>query len=924
MAAYYGQSVGRVSAVGRIDQCLLPNGSCGFRDLSAGAKAPTCGCRRFWLNTGHTATGDSERAWCFCGHHACFHDFARGSPQVNAQVVANGAVVGADVEQPTRPQSQQNPFIAPTWSELIREPVTASSGAGVQNGATINRPTTGLGIRNASQADSINVRLWDALNGFARQQDGSNPSSNLPSTAVPSVADGPTARDGCANIQPRAMGPPINIPHDRPILNQNEQYSATEVATPSVQSRTPDIRAATAPPSNARPGTPLNQARHAPQAGNTATTARQDATTVSDEEECRRRPGRPLSAGPSLSIQEMCNTIENYGRRLSVLENICFNNLPSDEVHDQFQLMDGRVLDLEQWRAEQEHHRNQDDIEEQIQAANDRLDDLENWRTDYLSAQLRDKSQSPEASSSKRKRLLPDTSSFESDGSIDLNAAAHTEAMVLAAIAANAETGPRIDALESRLSELESAAPSFARPWSVEIVLLPFGRNLPGIWFTSEQSTQHSMRSQTQVSEEWPAAFDAPKTSFRSEGADGAWTTASIEAWASSTQDEWLSPKACGPTGTVFQRLASRGFVHDVEFFSPDAGHILSVISEALDGVLSDQATVPSTMLEKYHGLRERFLPLRKVRKSSRLRFLAPAEMVTSTTWNAEFLESSVFMKSNGERRLYLTTPDGYLQPPQPGLNWQTLRDLPLYDADGELQNAQNAGVMIEACWSYNDRLDTAISFHSSFQAAGSPWHRSTAQDPEPLDGDGDHAMSRDAMPQHHDRSVSLASAASVQIIGYNTLPKRRVASFEARSPSKEQEERAQYVMKRRRISSSPELDRRGYNLTPRYSREPPSPFTSDDIGPGRGSQAASSRARGTTPFAYATPHSHFDSRGGDGDTEADDDLPLAQSENGDWEGLPDGPTTSPVSSEGSRNKAVIGNRLDEEDPEQGLTFDEG
>ncbi|KXT08181.1 hypothetical protein AC579_606 [Pseudocercospora musae] len=908
MAAYYGQSVGRVSGVGRIDQALLPHGSCSFRDLSAGAKAPTCGCRRFWLNTGHAAGGEGERAWCFCGHHACFHDVARGSPHDHAQ-------------------SQQNPFMAPTWSQLIREPVTASSGAAVQNGASINGPTTGLGVRNASQADSINDRLWHALNGFARQQDASNPSSNLPSTAVPSVADvGPTARDACAIFHPRAMGPPIHIPHDRPIPNQTEQYSATEVATPSVQSRTPDIPPATALPPTARPRTPLHQSRHAPQAGHAATAAEQHATNVSDEEDCRRRPGRPLSAGPSLSIQEMCNTIENYGRRLSVLENISFNNLPSDEVHDHFQLMDGRVLDLEQWRAEQEHHRDHDDTEEQIQAANDRLEDLENWRTDYLAAQPRDKSDSPEASSSKRTRLLPGTSSFESDGSFDLNAAAHTEAMVLAAIAANAETGPRIDALESRLSALEGAAPSFARPWSVEIVLLPFGRDLPGIWFTSEQSTQRSMRSAAQLSEEWPAACDAPKTSFRSEGSDGAWTTASIEAWASSTQDEWLSPKACGPTGTVFQRLASRGFVHDVEIFAPDAGHMLRVFSEAFDGVLSNQASVPSGMLEKYHGLRERVLPLRKVRKSSRLRFLTPAEMVTPTAWTAEFLESSVFMKSNGERRLYLTTPDGYLQPLQPGLNWQALRDLPLYDADGELQNAQNAGGMIEDCWSYNDRLDTTISLHSSFEAAGSPWHCSTARDTEPLGGDGEHGMSGNAMPQHRDRSVSLASAAPVQIIGCNALPKRRVASFEARSPSKEREERAQYVIKRHRISSSPELDRRGYNLTPRYSREPPSPFTSDDIGPGRSSQGASSRARGTTPFAYATPHSHFDSRGGDGHTEADDDLPLAQSENGDWEGLPDGPTTSPVSSEGSRNnnQAVVGNRQGEEEPEQGLTFDEG
>lgn len=101
---------------------------------------------------------------------------------------------------------------------------------------------------------------------------------------------------------------------------------------------------------------------------------------------------------------------------------------------------------------------------------------------------------------------------------------------------------------------------------------------------------------------------------------------------------------------------------------------------------------------------------------------------------------------------------------------------------------------------------------------------------------------------------------------------------------------------KRRRISISPELERRGVNFTPRWSREPPSPFTSDNLGEGR-SQGTAGRKRGTTPFAYATPHSNsnyigrMDFSGCDGDTEADTEIaaPAATAPEEEWEGVEDG-----------------------------------
>ena len=107
------------------------------------------------------------------------------------------------------------------------------------------------------------------------------------------------------------------------------------------------------------------------------------------------------------------------------------------------------------------------------------------------------------------------------------------------------------------------------------------------------------------------------------------------------------------------------------------------------------------------------------------------------------------------------------------------------------------------------------------------------------------------------------------------------------------------HLTKRRRVSASPGTERRGVNLTPRWSREPPSPFTSEVIVEAR-SQGAGSRKRGATPLAYHTPHSnsnvvaHLDSLLGDGsaagDTEADANLDVLHDDHAEeeWHGVED------------------------------------
>ena len=839
----------------------MPGGSCNYRDLSNGAKAPVCGCTRFWLNThfnGHDPS--TERVWCFCGHHACFHEaFSREQSRVGEPASYNNTVrtVPAGDAHGYDGNAQVHGEMGYNRSEQPRRQISAS----VHLSGSQSRPT-GLGIQSESQqpAQSINTRVWEALNAFARDQDDGRMSittSKLPSTATQSLAGdlraSPTRILQERMQQSRSMGPPVTIPALFPPGSITEEYSATEVATPSIAG-TPDFTAfarqgtqTRSSPSNIRPAQLISNVPRDSQIRQTTELAPLPEPTVLEN--------RQLAPVPEtyVPLQEVQNILRAYGQRIDVLENLSFSHVPADEFHEKLELFDGRLLDVEQWRGDHEESH----VSEAAEAATEQ----------------------------RHRRLLPiETSSFGSDGSYDHNAAMYTDAAVLATLAANAETGPRFDALESRILDLEYASlPSHNRPWHVQVVLLPWGPGLNGVWFSSAEATQHSLKTNTQASEEWSGAQSAPKVSFSS-SSSGAWTTESIQAWADEAQD-WLSPKACGPSGTVFQRLASRGLVQEVSLTASDSRHVLNIITKAFGRILhrdDDKPNPPEA--NQYQGLRESFIPLRKIRKSSRLRFLGTAEMATSATWSARWFDSSVFMKVNdGQRRLYITSPEAYLQSVGPVWTWQKIRKLPLHDASEEEDSAKLSGVAIEACWSYNDRLDQSLSSHASFDSHESQWSiRSQDSDLESVRADPQPTLARYELRSHHQRTVSMPSVSSAAEQVTAIMPKRRVASFETPAPPGHAEVLA--TAKRRRMDASPEAERRGVGLTPRWSREPPSPFTaSENVGDARSQGASSGRKRGATPFAYATPHSnatfvgHVANIGADGDTEADTEMGVAQ-----------------------------------------------
>lgn len=879
MAAFSHRRSGTRSSVGLGQPNEdLPNGSCDFRDLNLGARAATCGCKRFWLNNNHLNGHDwVTAAFCFCGHHACFHTL---------------------LSQPSHAAEHQEQHV--DRSDAVLQGTSDTEAArhrGSQPSSPQTRPA-GLGIRAVSQdqSQSINTRVWEALNQFAREQEeggASDTSSKLPSTAVPSVVgDEARASPQRPAQQYRPMGPPVSIPAYSTNVQGGEDYSATEVATPSIAG-TPDFRALAppgVPPRTSPPtGRLVRPALLDPQVSN----AQQTVEIVGNARSfhAARQSGDPPE--PSMSARDLQSMLQSYGQRLDVLENLSFHHVSPDEIHEKFDLVDGRLIDLEQ------------------------------WRTDLERQQLTPEPAGP--SNSKRRRLLPtETSSFASDGSFDSNAALHTEAAVLATLA----VGPQIDALEARVADLENnAPPSFARPWHVQVVLLPWDRDLRGIWFSSAEATQHSLNSTAQASQEWPGLPAPQNLSFKS-SASAAWTTESIQAWADEAQ-EWLSPKACGPSGTVFQRLASRGLVREVTLTAPDARHISDRVNSCFNFCPLNSGDEAPERTKIFQGLAENFIPLRKVRKSSRLRFLSPPEMVTSACWTASFLDSSVVMKVNdGQRRLYVTTRDAYLQPGERSWSWQKIKELPLFDADGEERAAQADGVAIEACWTYNEHLDQSWSTRSSFTARDLHWSTRDRHVDEPPPGDAENPISPRSDTRHsRQRTASLPSQHSAAQRAKEALPKRRVASFETGATVPLHAERGiSGSAKRRRISTSPEAERKGVGLTPRWSNEPPSPFTSENVVLDAHSQGGGSRKRGNASFAYATPHSNnrIESLGGDGDTEADTEVAGPQSLHGEdeWHGVEDATIRPAQQSDGE--SGVEEAEIDEDDLEDGPTTHQG
>jgi hypothetical protein len=524
--------------------------------------------------------------------------------------------------------------------------------------------------------------------------------------------------------------------------------------------------------------------------------------------------------------------IENHEQRLDQLENASFSQQLLEEVRDGHEHLENVVNELDERVAE---------VEKQQQALND-------------------------ASSVGSRQLV--------NSSMDSRISTTSSALVASAI--DRLDYSRIEALEAQISELQTIAPpSHSRPWEVEVVFLPFGPRLMGVWSSQlsvSQRARMSMLSDDDWTETQNNSVSTAQANLAVHDRSTAWESSATKA---GDQRSWLMPKACGLRSKVDSRLRSRGLVRMIQIKGSDARDVqaamLSAFGKLLETIAEDpyshhehKRAIPQS-LGNYLGLRPAWVPLRKLHKDSCLRFLNTSEMLTPALWNTQFLSSSVAMRATGARRLYITQPDSYIQHlgTTTAWTWQKLRLLGRVYPEPSFDHTPEADAH-EPCWEFDERLDPPPSVHSSIEshlsltlrpvsqgkpeavsasASSSPVSLNASTTPTSLPARPTYPISplkeRHPFRPVHTRTASMPTL--IPLESSNSQPKRRIASFD--NDTQISLIRPQTLKRLRTRSPSRPRD------TPRWSVGPPSPYPYVE--------EFAEMKRGTTPFAYATPHSN-------------------------------------------------------------------
>jgi hypothetical protein len=1021
--AGFGQSAFAQNVLPLPNSRALPTGACNHRDIVG-----TCGCRHFWdkcsadiHESSRERKSNSERStYCVCGHHACFHE-ASVAPATSYskpdELLPAWTPANHNAHNTTLNGSSDQYFLHNRASQANGSRVDEQGHEGSLMSSTTGLPripsvcllsddrypkANALARNDANQScQSIAGLGLSTLNVGAKPN--FNDGQHSVTSTVPDEFDFhahlqaphgelyvPTARDNSvAGVQQSltcsAPGPLDAIREYNQMLHldvsgdtipntynpQDIIQSATEVATPS-NANTPDLGVTDqavgqgkrfieglmrltsnmeqGASHDARPATATSAPAMLPPSSPHPSQEQLHSVLRTASPQALQKLVSYLTPLHNLlsSIPNVANTMREHNDRLSMLENTnSFNYVHPEEMQQTFDTFDGRILHLE-----------------------NRMDDHDTLH------QMIDADQSNQPYG---RRHIAVTESFGSNHSCQSTT---SSALILAAMDRK-DVATEIGTIKDRLEVLEAAAlPTTLNPWEVEIVVLPWGRDLRGIWFSPDEPMHEPLKSVTQDSEEWTQARSStlgqsraslgpfrdtdssPHPSARSRSShpfsdsESGWSSQEISEWASGSSDDLLSPKACGSNNLVYKRLKSRGFVLDVKLTSASANDIQATISHAYKDLLgrfnlADENE--SAMINSYPGLRASFIPLRKVAKDSRLRFLTPSEMASSALWSAQFLAAGVMMRvSGGKKRLYVTERESYIQSDDIGgsWTWQQMRILPRHQPDADLQmdgNDEQCQPQVpeadarEACWAFFEAYDAPpASINSSFASrqsvelsmrpADRDWRRSMTpssilrnrQPPQPIS----------PLSEFHQLRPSRQRTASASMIEpmISTASKRRLNSSPVKQSSAPQQPGITMArLKRRRVtdSSSSQPEARfedahatSWANTPRRSREPQSPFfssepqllplprTSSDLTsrPSEKSLAALGRS---TPSAYATPYSgafladcHI---GGGGDTEPDDDN-MYQDDDGEqsWRGLTNGEDES-----GSDNDAEAGAEID-------------
>lgn len=844
----------------------LPGGPCNFVDLAQGANGAKCGCRRFWSRqtAGAAYPGNysaDQAGWCMCSHHACYHDDAQAATAqapMPAQAPLPDVTAGQENEKPRGNREPLSPV-----QDLVPFNMPSSLGGAAMDFATLNFASFSSNMLDAAtipQDDRTVIApdnsMPDTLSwrNYVQSQTGHTPLPPIPSECLmPSQTASTTSSSQMRYLRPFA-GKGLQTLSSVPGPAVRDIVKNADDLDGRVDHDTPDGGA----------NEENSMTRYLQLSG--AATPRPGTT-----QELVELGASPSSGGLGReAFQNLSNVVNGHEQRLDKLENASFSVAGHEECHDKHDQSDLRITDLES---------RMEDVEKRLNDDNASL-------------------------ASSRRILQRDEDATNSVVSVSTNATTR--------VADQSQIYSQLHALQVQVNRLQAASlPSYNSPWEVEVVFLPFP--LKGIWLeANEFPTQRLSGGAQSHIEEWTQqpnshsrATPDPQSPYMAE-------------WADQSSD-WLLPRACAPGRMVDQRLKSRGLVKTISVRGSDARSVQLAIGHAFDTVLRAMPSTPVSVvhrspyaadsrLAKFLGLQQSWVPLRKVHKDSRLRFLSPAELLTPVLWDVAFLMNSVIMKATGMQRLYVTQPEAYLQdharPAQrsleTGWTWQKLRELSRVYPDSQ-SSTSSAEVpeadAAEEYWTWNDRVDEVPSAEQSGlslrQAHGNQLHVSRSSDessqqyftglqsqirstsPVILRGQSPVIQrERKGSRPPHVRTASMPPTlpAVLSPLGQG---KRRVASYSMANNHLPYERRSSPLTttrpsprvpivaapgvvsrQRRRDTRSPSLRPRN---TPRWSnlsmsRSPslapipvPGGFMDHD---GRGE-------RRTTPFAYATPYSN-------------------------------------------------------------------
>lgn len=1027
----------------------LPTGPCNYRDLAFGGAL--CTCIQFWDQGsehahnigGEARMGTNRSTYCYCGHHACFHlhqqrtvpegyhappasalherhgrsDGQHPLPSVTLHNFQDGMNETArELFIPAGDHQSLNDALKSSRS-VLSQPILPLSPSMPHQFATrgSSRPPSELSLSGLPRIPSVCLlshevrerrRVADMDNRMRGGQlaQGHEPATGLGLSLLNSAAMDPPIEPpaSVAAINPFGSVPDLHptltaldmsgdtIPNTQPYDPEDFIQSATEVATPSIlNTPTPDLQRADQAIQDSKKlietiarltsdPEPLHAPDILPNLSNSAPAALGMSLNSPIQEQLQQvlRTASPqgvtklMAYIPPLynllnSMPNVANTLQELTHRMDHWENHSFNAVQPEDVQNQFDLYDGRLLELEQ--RMDEHDR----VHQAIDA--------------------------DQSSNSNTRRTVPGANeSFGSNRSFQSTA---SSTLVLAAMGREVRE-KEIGAIKDRLDALEAAAPpSVVNAWEVEVVLVPFGSDLRGLWFPPDEPMQDVTANATQNSEEWTQArafagqsggrshlphaphqatahSSAQNSSSLSQGESG-WSSQDISDWAAGSSDEWLFAKACASKNLAYKRLQSRGFVRNVTLTGASSRDIQATLASAYHDLLEhlEYDGQDNAIVSSHPGLLASFIPLRKVFRQHKLCYLTPAEMTTSALWSAQFLAAGVMMRvSGGKRRLYVTQREAYMQfSDYEGYSWtwQRIRQLPRFlpDLDSQMEgNDEQCQPRVdeadakEPCWAFFEPYDlppasvtSSFSSHHSIHSAPvqlsmrpaeKQWRRSMTPT-SILKTRSQHPISplsekHPIRPGHtHARTVSTSVIDQRASFGaskrrFDTSPTKHssISQLASRNPSVSMSRQ-----KRRRVtqlSSSPretninvqtpqvvfvstnEAQRQKALPSPFYSSHPELHRTPSDTT--TRSQKSVVVARKLTPTAYATPYSgpitygHKYGGFGDyaGDTEPDDDHDY-QDDDGDisWRGVDDEQSGSGSPSESSSDVETVAEALE-------------